>query len=240
MEHHFNTEEAAKYGIEAAVILNNLRFWVDKNKANNRHFYDGRYWTYNSVKAFAELFPYMSQGVIRRALEKLESEGLIITGNYNQSSYDRTKWYAIMENPLDETEKSICQNEEPHLSNLTNQFGKNDKPIPYNKPDSKQQIKNTDNADLILEIFNNTMGTKFTGRSWVNNYKHWLKTYTNEQIELAIRAIPNDKFWKDKMSPEILFRQRNTAKEPVDYIGSLLNQQNQIINQAQRLFEKWA
>lgn len=101
MIHTFDTDVAKEYGVNCAIILQNLYYWVEKNRANERHFYDGRYWTYNSVKAFEELFPYLSGKQIRSALNKLVDEGIIVDGYYNDSAYDRTKWYAI-------TEKGMC------------------------------------------------------------------------------------------------------------------------------------
>ena len=95
MIHSFDIDDAKNYGVTEAVILYNLKFWIEKNKANNRHFYENRYWTYNSIKAFEELFPYLSYKQIRSAIENLEKKEVIITGNFNASSYDRTKWYAI-------------------------------------------------------------------------------------------------------------------------------------------------
>lgn len=100
MIHSFDIEDAVKYGMTEAVILYNLRFWIEKNKANNKHFHDGRYWTYNSVKAFEELFPYLTYRNIRSSIEKLERLGVIITGNFNQSSYDRTRWFALFDLPI--------------------------------------------------------------------------------------------------------------------------------------------
>ncbi len=97
MNHSFNVEVATKYGILEAVLLENINFWVTKNKANNVQYYDGYYWTYNSVKALAELFPYASKTTISRALHRLEDKGLILSGNYNKSAYDRTIWYTITE-----------------------------------------------------------------------------------------------------------------------------------------------
>lgn len=100
MIHSFDIDDAVKYGMTEAVILYNLRFWIEKNKANNKHFHDGRYWTYNSVKAFEELFPYLTYRNIRSAIEKLEKLNVIITGNFNQSSYDRTRWFALFDLPI--------------------------------------------------------------------------------------------------------------------------------------------
>ena len=101
MDHSFNIEVAKRIGIAPAVILNNLYWWIDKNRANDKHFHDGYYWTYNSRKAYVEQFPYLTERQIEYALRKLIDEGYIITGNYNKASFDRTLWYAI-------TKKGYC------------------------------------------------------------------------------------------------------------------------------------
>ncbi|SOB60616.1 protein of unknown function [Pseudodesulfovibrio profundus] len=125
MHHGFDVEVARAYGVEAAIILNCFHFWAQKNAANKKHIHDGLVWTYNSRKALAEIFPYWNENKIRRILEKMEKEGLIVTGNYNPSGYDRTKWYAI-------SAQCICQFSQFHLADLPNRFGKNAQPIPVN------------------------------------------------------------------------------------------------------------
>lgn len=139
MIHTFDSDIAAKYGVNAAILLQNIYYWIEKNKANDKHFYDGHYWTYNSVKAFEEMFPYMSKNQINSVLQKLESDGVIISGNYNSSTYDRTKWYAITERgfSLIENQKCIYQKSEMDCSENGNGFTENQKPIPDNKPDNK-------------------------------------------------------------------------------------------------------
>lgn len=93
--HTFDPVDAVQYGILEAVLLANIRWWVAKNKANGRHLHDGRYWTYNSAKAFTKLFPYASQQQIQRALKRLEDAGMMKIGNYNSNPYDHTKWYSV-------------------------------------------------------------------------------------------------------------------------------------------------
>lgn len=93
--HYFDIKVAKEIGVIPAIIYQNILYWVDKNKANDNNFFDGYYWTYNSVKAFEELFPYLTQKQIRSSLDKLEELGIIKTGNYNKLSFDRTKWYTI-------------------------------------------------------------------------------------------------------------------------------------------------
>ena len=104
MNHNFDVDIAVKYGLLEAILFENIVYWVNKNRANGMHFHDGLYWTYNSSKAFSEIFPYASSRTISRALHHLRDEGLIAMGNYNTSSYDRTTWYAVTEKG-----NSICQ-----------------------------------------------------------------------------------------------------------------------------------
>lgn len=131
MNHSFNVEIATKYGILEAVILENINFWITKNKANNKNFYDGFYWTYNSITALSKLFPYASRATIFRALNNLEDAGLVIAGNYNERTSDKTKWYALTkagEFLLNGTESSITsetasfQNETTPFQNETAPF----------------------------------------------------------------------------------------------------------------------
>lgn len=127
MTHHFEVEDAKKYGIECAVILNNIRFWIEKNKANKVHFYKERYWTYNSAKAFSELFPYLSSTQIARHLRKLEELGVIISDNFNAAGYDKTKWYSL--------ENNDCTKMNKDCTKMNNGVFKNEQPIPDIKPD---------------------------------------------------------------------------------------------------------
>lgn len=112
MNHSFNVEIAAKYGMLEAVLIEHLHFWIAKNKANNVNLYDGRFWTYCSTKALSELFPYVSQKTISRALHHLKEEGVILFGNYNKNPYDRTTWYAFTDQG-----DSMLHNGDLHLSN---------------------------------------------------------------------------------------------------------------------------
>lgn len=155
MEHHFNVEIATKYGMLEAVLLNNLYFWIKKNEANGTNYHDGYYWTYNSTKAFHELFPYASANKIRNALKGLEQEGLIITGNYNKSAYDRTMWYALTEIAI-----SILQNYKMDTPKKENGNEENIKPIPNNKPDNKPDNKKNIYSPIVDHL-NEVCGTHY-------------------------------------------------------------------------------
>ena len=135
MQHSFDVDIAKEYGMLEAILLNNLWFWIEKNRANNVNYFDGFYWTYNSTRAFNELFPYVSQRQIQTALKRLIEKDILQTGNYNEMAYDRTLWYAFTQKG-----KCIMQKCKMDYSNLLNGFDNNAQPIPYNKPDNKPYI----------------------------------------------------------------------------------------------------
>ena len=93
--HSFNKIIAKKCGILSAVIYNHIEFWIQKNEANEKHFYDGKYWTYSTLTGMQKIFDYATVKQIRLAIDKLIKAGLIETGNYNKTPYDRTLWYSI-------------------------------------------------------------------------------------------------------------------------------------------------
>lgn len=160
MWHSFNVELAEEYGILEAILLGNIYYWIKKNESNNKHFYDGKYWTYNSRKAFAEIFPYVSEKQIRSALEKLIKNGLLITGNYNKDGRDKTLWYSLSDNG-----NFIFQKRQIRLTDKADTFDPEGKPLPDNKPDiyyppiipqGKKEDKNeSGNEDDSEEASNN-------------------------------------------------------------------------------------
>ena len=100
MEHKFNVELAKIYGIEEAILIDNIFFWIKKNVANGRHFHDGRFWTYNTAKAYSLLFPYMNETKIYRVINHLCNVDLIQKGKYNEDKSVHTHWYAFTNNGL--------------------------------------------------------------------------------------------------------------------------------------------
>lgn len=127
MTYFFDTDIAKEYGVNEAIIIQNFAYWIAKNEANDKHFYEGRYWVYNSVEAFGKLFPFWTAAQIRHVLKNLVEKGAVLKGNFNPSQYDRTCWYALSD--------SICEKYQLHLSNLSNGSDKSNNPIPNNNPD---------------------------------------------------------------------------------------------------------
>jgi len=203
MEHSFDIKIAQKYGILEAIIFKNIYFWIEKNKANEKHFYDDNYWTYNSKKAFSELFPYTTSRQIDYALKKLIDAGIIITGNYNSNTYDRTLWYSI-------TKQGYCilQNCEMETTKLLNGNNKIVEPIPDSKP-KINQIENKysialnsfleSKSENFKEVWNIFLDVRNNKKGKDTDYALYLITVDlqkfssieSEQIEIINNSIKN-------------------------------------------------
>lgn len=137
MHHSFDISIAEKFGVNVAIFLNNVAFWVKKNQANNRHFYDGRYWTYNSSDALSSLFPYWSSDQIDRLVKKCTSLGLVVIDNFNEKTYDRTRWYGLTDKGLELFNMTLPRNRGMDSAKSPNPSREIAEPIPDIKPDIK-------------------------------------------------------------------------------------------------------
>jgi hypothetical protein len=89
-------------GLNEAIILQQIHYWLKINEKKKQNFYDGRYWTYNSAKEWQENdFAFWSLKTIQRTFSNLEDQNILIVGNYNPDRRDRTKWYSIDYDKLD-------------------------------------------------------------------------------------------------------------------------------------------
>ena len=101
MIYNFDTELAAEYGVDEAIFIHNLYFWIRHNEANRTHImeHEGvtRVWTYNSMAAFSILFPFWSHRQMERIVKSCKDKELVITANLNEDKKNRTLWYAVTE-----------------------------------------------------------------------------------------------------------------------------------------------
>jgi hypothetical protein len=148
--HSFNVSVAVKYGVNPAILLRYFSFWIEKNEAEGRHFHDGNCWTYCSISGLQQLFPYMGDKAIRNAIEKLVDSGLIVKGNYNAASYDRTTWYALTTDGKAALQ-AIRQKGQMDLPLGANGIAQKGEPIPFSNTVNKERnIKERKSAYGVL------------------------------------------------------------------------------------------
>ena len=90
----FALKAAEAYGVNPAIILDYIAFFCWANHRKRMSIIDGKIWTYASVRHISESFPFFTDRQIRTAIVHLIRKGAIVTGEYNQKGYDKTKWYS--------------------------------------------------------------------------------------------------------------------------------------------------
>lgn len=122
--------------LNEAIVLNQLNYWLDKNRKKERNFIDGKYWVYNTYANWKEEnFPFWSEKTIQRTFTRLEKKGLVITANFNGYVVDKTKWYTINYDALDKMVKEYRSRQDrltTRKDNLSRRGGQNDRAIPEN------------------------------------------------------------------------------------------------------------
>ena len=215
MNHSFDIEIAKDYGIESAILIENIRFWVLKNKANGNNEHEGRFWVYNSVTAWAELFPYMKESTIRRCLNKLVDDGVLMKGCFNKSAHDRTLWYSFVDESKFISNSTLI---EPDLQKNANGLSLNDKC--YNEAVINASINSSINADTdpkldrfdeFWELYNKKNGKKkcltrwkYLKKSDIDKIFHHLPAYIQSTPDTTYRKNPltylNGEHWNDEIS----------------------------------------
>lgn len=100
-------------GLNEALVLQQIHYYQEISK----NIYDQKRWVYNSVANWKkEHFPFWSEATIKRALNSLESKGLLFSANYNKDPRDQTKWYSVDYDVVSKLESEY----------MTNAFGQND------------------------------------------------------------------------------------------------------------------
>lgn len=132
---------AAAIGLNEAIILQQLHYWLEKSK-NVR---DGFRWVYNTYEEWQKQFPFWSESTIKRTIKKLEGQHLIIVGKYNKLKIDNTKWYRIdyevlqnIENnttgqndqTCNQNDQTTGQNDQTNRAKWSGGRGNMDRPLP--------------------------------------------------------------------------------------------------------------
>ena len=115
MQYQFDADFATLYGVDEAIFVHRIYYWVRQNRANDRHFIDGRYWTYDSMTALTsqDIFGFWSKRQLERIIKSCKDKGLILTADYNENRYNRPQWYTVTDKVLQFYEGAVKRSEDP-------------------------------------------------------------------------------------------------------------------------------
>lgn len=209
-EFHLYGEVAEECGVNASILFYNIAFWVEHNEANGANKHDGRYWTYNSMEAFSQLFPFLSAKQIKTALKKLEDNDYIVTGNYNKMPFDHTKWYALTDKAYSMLPKGQMQEDkkgqfdQPSRSNEISPQGpmrldQKVQPIPDNNTDNKltdnkhkkerKKVSKKQSYDELIEEYTSNPNLQETLKAFIQMRAFIKKPMTAYALKLMLNKL---------------------------------------------------
>lgn len=97
-----NKMAARVLGLNEAIVLQQIHYWMDINRKAKINFHDGRTWTYNTYESWQkDNFDFWSVATLKRIFKSLFNKGILLKGNYNLYKYDRKLWVSIDYDKLD-------------------------------------------------------------------------------------------------------------------------------------------
>ncbi len=94
---------AKRVGLNESIFLRQLHYWINKTK----HKKDGRKWVFNTTEKWHEQLPFLSIRTIERVIAKLQKDELIEVKQYDKNLLNRTNWYTINYEKIEEIAKEL-------------------------------------------------------------------------------------------------------------------------------------
>ena len=247
MIHSFNTDLAEQYGIEKALLLDHFCYWIAENERNEKNQIDGRTWVYNTSKALNEKFHYIPQKSIARHLKELENNGILISGNFNKVSFDRTKWYALSDEylyllndykPMGEAKHTNKKIKTENTENID--IAENEKSICQNE----KSISQNEKSDFSKWEINKNIQTYTKKENSFSNENELKKNPQNENFDFRLtkktRADKLSKIYKKELKAKIdEFRQNNPNAMSYDEFVSVLEANGYVYLNFWLAYQNW-
>lgn len=105
---------AKAIGLNEAIFLQQVHYLLNHSRKNA----EGKYWIFNTLEQWQEVFSYWSVSTIRRTIDNLKKQGLLIaTDKFNKLKMDKTKWYSVDYERLENINMPTAKNDTPSVQN---------------------------------------------------------------------------------------------------------------------------
>lgn len=125
--HKFDVDDAKKYGIEKAILLEHLKFHQQSNEGNELLQIDGKSFAFIKPSTIEKMYPYMNYKSVQRWLNELEEDGVIESCKPKAKQGNHLKYYHVKS--ISQNENSISQKQDIQISqNETSSILPNEEP----------------------------------------------------------------------------------------------------------------
>ena len=177
-------------GVNEAMVMQHIHYWLVKNEEKKINYKEGRYWTFKSIKQWHDdEFDFWSESTLRRIFLSLEEKGLLLVNNFNKKGFDKTKWYSI------DYEKLNSLNEE--------QNGHKEKNILINY-EMDRNDKENNNEDEVEEEKTLGIYEKIVARMEKKNKENSsIKSNECDNVVFKTEIIQNEQIDSSKLNKDI-------------------------------------
>lgn len=140
--HSFNVELATMVGLTEAILLQHFYFWHQRACNLPDMHREGRVWFFRSVAEMREVFPYLSDGNVRTAIQHLIDRGLVVKGDFSEKSMYKATWYSLDDSAIRIFHLSKSQS--PFVESQ-NGFGESCKSIDSRNKDNRKDSSKDNN-----------------------------------------------------------------------------------------------
>jgi hypothetical protein len=206
---------AKAIGLPEAIILQQIHYWLVTTPTTSKNTHHGKKWIFNTLEAWQAQFPFWSKNTIHRTSKSLQALGLVLTGNFNRRKSDRTIWYTIQYEKLQEIEHSIhlpkienpfTQNGDMDVPKIENPFTQNGTTLPETTQEIKTKTKTEKPAaspdvkvllDFIYELYEGKVNTtRLYSKASRAEAKAAIDVFPVESLKLGLEWGKADaRFW---------------------------------------------
>ncbi|MCH4326199.1 replication protein [Staphylococcus haemolyticus] len=224
---------AEKIGLNEAIILQQIHYWLKDSK----HKFDNKNWIYNSFTEWQKQFPFWSVITIKRTIYSLEKKNLLYVGNYNNAKFDKTKWYSINYQCLEDMIRPSYQNDTTSVSKRDDGTGQNDTTNTRDYTETSSETTSHNSTTDVTQVqFNewwNLYDKKLDKKKAFSLFKSALKKHKFETImngtKAYLKTINNKQYQK---YPKTFLSQESFLNDYSAEIEKITNQYTEAFERA--------
>ena len=164
---------AEAIGLNESLVLQQIHWLLSRSKKK----ISGKYWVFNTYEEWRDKhFRFFSLSTVRRTIKNLEDLGLITsTTEFNKMKVDKTKWYTINYEELDNLQIATNKNDSPSAQNEQSNSSK--------WTDVSAQNEQTNNQEIPQET--PTKDTSSSGKNFQPRTKAKKNVFSDDDLKAA-------------------------------------------------------
>ena len=197
--HSFNVQMAKEIGLVETLILKHLYYWCYANSDNQDMIKNGYIWVYITRKKIEETYPYLKDGKIRGAIEKLKKDGYILINCFNKLAIDKTNWYALTDKAYKEFGTSLAKLTNGKLKSPSDSQNNQAIQSIEKEYNNKERIYKKETSTIVeekkvkLSFADNKIALEKRSKTFGENLVPYIETYGKEMIRTQISFAKMEK-----------------------------------------------